>query len=71
MRNIEVDIRAFLIPGSYIWIRFIEVGWVPVIVRDNHPHILYTNTVFDNEHPINLQQWYNGLKQGNIMICPN
>ena len=35
MRKIEVDMRCYLIPGTYIWLNIIEAGWVPFIVFEN------------------------------------
>jgi hypothetical protein len=71
-REIKVDARAFLIPGTLVMIKFIESGWVTTVVSDSNEQLLSTNNIM-NDKPVNLRGpgWFRGLKQNNIQICPN
>lgn len=69
-RNITVDVRMFLVPGTFVWIKFIEEGWVPAIVEENSPAMLFTKSII-KPLPVNVRNWYSAYQQGNIIISPN
>jgi hypothetical protein len=71
MREIKVDVRAFLIPGTLVRVKIIEEGWVSAIVSSNDDKLLSTTKIMDDQSlNLNGPGWFRGLKENNIQICP-
>ena len=72
MRIITVDMTTVLVPGLFVWLFFVEYGFVPVMITEvySKPQLLKTKSVFTGKE-VNVAGWYKSYKDGNIIISPN
>jgi hypothetical protein len=70
MRNIKIEITSFAPVGCVLWLNFIDNGWVDAVVRDVAPTEI-TLISMRKKVAFKVNNWYEAMKQGNIIHSPN